>query len=332
MQKKAHKHPYQQYTNKDSLRIEDLVKKAARAADKRHADSWSYENQEAFNEEAAKLAHRMARTIKDWKKAARRGSAAENENFHSFAKVFFDRADELWRAAGSPAAPVKYASLRGILASEGLLPRLARAGQRLPAERKDKARIQSMLAKSTRDGELSLAKVQQYAAAMARAIKDWAKAEQRGSALVDVGLAPIAKIFFDRADEMKPVDSPRPNLDSNYEKYYVIPMGSVSFRNGNNRTFNFLQTWGGELFSFIVVEINGGPYSIKKAQRVVLVGSGVGGYSHPGEIIEMIGDQNNRFLGTAVVVRVVSGVMDEDLLQRASQVVGKSSARAYVIK
>jgi hypothetical protein len=147
-----------------------------------------------------------------------------------------------------------------------------------------------------------------------------------------VGLAPIAKIFFDRADEMKPVDSPRPNLDSNYEKYYVIPMGSVSFRNGNNRTFNFLQTWGGELFSFIVVEINGGPYSIKKAQRVVLVGSGVGGYSHPGEIIEMIGDQNNRFLGTAVVVRVVSGVMDEDLLQRASQVVGKSSARAYVIK
>ena len=75
-------------TWKDRGRIEDMVKRA--------------------NGNEAKLlqmAQRMAKTIKDGFKALRRGLAAEDENYHEIAKIFFDRADEL-NAAPDEVLPV----------------------------------------------------------------------------------------------------------------------------------------------------------------------------------------------------------------------------------
>ena len=59
---------------KDYKRIEDMV---AKARDREHL---------------LQLAQNMAKAITDGAKANRRGLAAEDDNYHQVAKVFFDRA------------------------------------------------------------------------------------------------------------------------------------------------------------------------------------------------------------------------------------------------
>ena len=85
------RHEYQRFNRKDALRIQALMD---RAFSKYPHEGGTLRGSAAERHMLA-AAERMARSIKDWKKAARRGSAAENENLHSVAKVFFDRADAL---------------------------------------------------------------------------------------------------------------------------------------------------------------------------------------------------------------------------------------------
>lgn len=72
---------------KDEKRISDMADKADDKVEKKDAD---------FEEEILKLAQRMADSIGSSDKAYRRGRAAEEENFHEVAAVFFERAEDLW--------------------------------------------------------------------------------------------------------------------------------------------------------------------------------------------------------------------------------------------
>jgi len=67
-------------TWKDRGRIEDMVKRA-----------------DGNETKLLQMATRMAKSIKDGFKALRRGLAAEDENYHAIAKIFFDRAKALGR-------------------------------------------------------------------------------------------------------------------------------------------------------------------------------------------------------------------------------------------
>ncbi len=66
------------FNDKDAKRIEDLIRKAGGDLAKE-----------------VQLAQAMAKSITDADKAERRGLAAEDENFHSVAAVFFERAKAL---------------------------------------------------------------------------------------------------------------------------------------------------------------------------------------------------------------------------------------------
>jgi endonuclease III len=69
----------EEITSKDTMRIEDIITKAG--------GDW--------NEKAKSLARQMAKAITDKYKAYRRGLAAENENWHEMARIFFLRAGQL---------------------------------------------------------------------------------------------------------------------------------------------------------------------------------------------------------------------------------------------
>lgn len=117
MKKQAHKHPYQMFSRKDTQRINSMYDKAEKKVPR---NLYSQRDKDGIlGHHMLQMAQRMAKSIGDWKKAARRGSAAEDQNFHDVAKIFFDRADELWVQAGSPTA--KKATLRLLLKEEGLL-------------------------------------------------------------------------------------------------------------------------------------------------------------------------------------------------------------------
>jgi hypothetical protein len=73
-------------TSKDYQRIEDIYNKAMK----------KYSDQEDIKYWMRKLAIRMARTIAYADKAYRRARAAEDDNYHDLADIFFDRARELW--------------------------------------------------------------------------------------------------------------------------------------------------------------------------------------------------------------------------------------------
>lgn len=66
------------FTSKDTTRIEGIINKA----------NGNKEKQE-------QLARSMASKIKDGRKALQRGRAAEDENYHDIAQIFFDRAKEI---------------------------------------------------------------------------------------------------------------------------------------------------------------------------------------------------------------------------------------------
>lgn len=66
------------YEQKDLNRVESIIKKAGGDRDKEIS-----------------LAQTMANKIKDGRKLVQRGNAAEENNYHNIAKVFFDKAEEL---------------------------------------------------------------------------------------------------------------------------------------------------------------------------------------------------------------------------------------------
>jgi hypothetical protein len=67
------------YTDKDTDRIEGIYTRSNGDKDKMMA-----------------MARQMAKSIDGWRKAMQRGRAAENENYHDLADVFFARAKELY--------------------------------------------------------------------------------------------------------------------------------------------------------------------------------------------------------------------------------------------
>lgn len=69
-----------EFDKKDEKRINDMVQKAK---DDNHL---------------LRLANQMANSIKDHDKAMRRGRAAEDQNFHDVAAIFFNRAQKLKRS------------------------------------------------------------------------------------------------------------------------------------------------------------------------------------------------------------------------------------------
>ena len=83
------------FTRKDTKRIMDMGEKAWAKYPGDHRSIRSY---------TLNLAKRMAQSIKHADKAYRRARAAENENYHSEADIFFKRAEELWRAMSKTAA------------------------------------------------------------------------------------------------------------------------------------------------------------------------------------------------------------------------------------
>lgn len=66
-------------TSKDTMRVEDIIRKAG--------GDW--------NEKAKNLARQMANAITDAAKAIRRARAAEEDNWHEMASIFFGRAAQL---------------------------------------------------------------------------------------------------------------------------------------------------------------------------------------------------------------------------------------------
>jgi hypothetical protein len=69
--------------SKDYKRISDMVEKASKGGD--------------FKSKLLTLAKAMAHSITDAAKAWRRGLAAEDENYHDVAAIFFDRAEEIMK-------------------------------------------------------------------------------------------------------------------------------------------------------------------------------------------------------------------------------------------
>jgi len=208
--------------------------------------------------------------------------------------------------------------LARIAASEGLL-KLAR----LPADKKDYDRLNSMQTKSMRGGQLDLTKMEQYARAMAKSVTDWGKAERRGSAALMVGSPTVAQIFFDRADELRggapapaakpqkaprvaPVSTPPPIYTGRMEKIHCLPMGALNLRNGDNKVFNFLDTWGGDDSHLTVAE------NQDTGRRIIVTGSGRSGW-RPGQLLEMIGDQTQKHMAFLTVVGEAHGKMSQDL-------------------
>ena len=95
--------PFQNFARKDQTRIESLISKSMKGLN--IYDRSPGGGKEMFERKIVAAAERMAKSIKDWKKAARRGAAARvslalvgsgQVIIDEVAKVFFERADELY--------------------------------------------------------------------------------------------------------------------------------------------------------------------------------------------------------------------------------------------
>lgn len=204
---------------------------------------------------------------------------------------------------------------------------------RLPAQPKDVQRIEGILAKAGGDP----ARILRLSTAMAASIDDWAKAERRGSAarfhLKHLRIAvQVAEIFWDRADELKggtgaTVVPSFPRGSGRNTDAFAIPMGAVNLKTGDNRVFNFLETWGGKPHALTIAE------SVDDQRKIVIVGWGGPGSGYGrGTVINLISDQSRGFLGVFSVLKDVIGPMSLDLLKEVSHAAGKSSLPAYVLK
>lgn len=205
---------------------------------------------------------------------------------------------------------------------------------RLPAQPKDVQRIEGILAKAGGDP----ARILRLSTAMAASIDDWAKAERRGSAPASLPQiahmaisSQIAKIFWDRADELKggtgaTVAPSFPRGSGRNTDAFAIPMGVVNLKTGDNRVFNFLE-WEGQPQALTIAE------SVDDQRKIVIVGWGGPGAGYGrGTVINLISDQSRAFLGVFSVLKDVIGTMSLDLLKEVSHAAGKSSLPAYVLK
>ena len=197
---------------------------------------------------------------------------------------------------------------------------------RYPSEKKDYDRLNSMQTKSMRGEDLDLAKMEQLARNMAKAVKDWKKAERRGSAAELIGVPSVAQIFFDRADELKEglEETPLTKSDRNVHRAWAIPAGPLNLSTGDNRIFNFADEWGGEDMSLTIGE------DFQK-KRVLIVGHGGPSWKR-GETIDLESDQTRRYLGQYTIVKNIRGSMTVDLLAQVARAAGKRSLPAYILK
>jgi hypothetical protein len=85
-------------TPKDTMRILDIVRKAGFDSGFGAGEKGNRKRDEIYAKQM-QFAGNMARSITDASKAIRRGRAAEEENYHAMADVFFARAIQLRRAA-----------------------------------------------------------------------------------------------------------------------------------------------------------------------------------------------------------------------------------------
>lgn len=205
---------------------------------------------------------------------------------------------------------------------------------RLQPEQKDNARMEDMIAKSG-GNEIKLT---QYATAMAKAISEWMKAERRGSAADQLGYEAVAKIFWDRADQLKGPSGAGATVEKSLlndrtpgsgrtTKAYAIPMGAVNLKTGDNRVFNFIKTWGNESQCLTIAE------NVQDQRRIVIVGFGGPGSGYGrGTTINLISDQTRGELGVFAVLKDVIGPMTLDLLKEVAHASGKWSLPAYVLK
>lgn len=200
---------------------------------------------------------------------------------------------------------------------------------RLPPEQKDNERMKEMLRKSAGD----LERLTKFATTMAGAIKEWMKAERRGSAAFRFGYQTIAQIFWDRADKLKGVGT-GPTVEPSFPQgsgkrttAYAIPMGAVNLKTGDNRVFNFIKTWGNESQALTIAE------NVQDQRRIVIVGFGGPGSGYGrGTTINLISDQTRGELGVFAVLKDVIGPMSLDLLKEVAHSAGKWSLPAYVLK
>ena len=112
--------PFKNWTRKDYSRIDSMITEALNASWRESGprnrdedpDRFQARWGKIFDKKIVEAAKKMAKSIKDWEKAARSGAAAEDRDFHEVAKVFFDRASDLY---------AHKSKLASILREEGLL-------------------------------------------------------------------------------------------------------------------------------------------------------------------------------------------------------------------
>jgi len=174
----------EKFDSKDEQRIRDIMDKANGNVEK-----------------AKQLAQAMANKIEDPIKAHSRGEAAENDNYHDIAKIFFDRAEAL----GNPEPGIRRqnADLKTQQDQKAQAAKAVHQQQLAQANPRDVERVKEINIGSTTDREK-----RGKAEKMAKLIKDPTKAYNRYLAAVEVfGNGSIARTFLDRAIELKHPDA-----------------------------------------------------------------------------------------------------------------------------
>ncbi len=170
----------EKYDSKDEQRIQDIISKANGDVEK-----------------IKQLAQAMANKIQDPIKAYSRGEAAENDNYHDVAKIFFDRAEAL----GNPEPGIKRqnADLKTQQDQKAQVAKITHQQELAKANPRDVERVKEIKIGSTNDREM-----RGKAEKMAKLIKDPTKAYNRYLVAVEVfGKGSISRAFFDRAIELK---------------------------------------------------------------------------------------------------------------------------------
>ena len=107
------------------------------------------------------------------------------------------------------------------------------------------------------------------------------------------------------------------------ETFWVAPMGPVSLKDGKNRSFNFLDVWGGDKRTLTLAK------SLENQKMVLIVGASFNPLGH-GKTIELRAER--RVLGLYTVVADIPGIMSLDLLAEAAKLSGARSLPAYSLK
>jgi hypothetical protein len=101
-------------------------------------------------------------------------------------------------------------------------------------------------------------------------------------------------------------------------------MGPVNLITGDNRIFNFAETWGGRPSTATL--------AVKSSGRKVLIVGSEGSSWKRGETLRMTSDQTRRPIGVAIVSKSLTGDFAVDLLEQVRKASGKRALPAYVLK